>query len=605
MDVMEYPATTRSPDCLLGVERSALGQTWRARCADERLIATLSQQHGISDLLARILAGRGIGVEEAAAYLSPSLRDSLPDPLHLKDMDKAVARIADAVQAGETIGVFGDYDVDGATSSALLARYGAMVRMPVHVHIPDRRTEGYGPNIGGLRGLKEKGASLVLTVDCGTVAFEPLAQARAEGIGVIVLDHHIGAAQLPEAIAVVNPNRLDESSPCGALAAVGVVFLLLVALNRELRQRGYFTNRNEPDLLSLLDLVALGTVCDVVPLKGLNRAFVAQGIKVMQRRGNTGLAALIDHARIDQAMHAYHLGFLLGPRINAGGRVGRAPLGSSLLCTGDAGEAAAMAEELGRYNDERKAIEGMVLEQAVMQAEAQDNRAFLMVAGEGWHPGVIGIVAGRLKERFERPAAVLAIEDGVAKASARSVPGVNLGAAVGAARDADLLLAGGGHSMAAGFSLETEKIPALHAFFEERLGAEVAAHLSGRHVSLDGCVTVEGLRAELAHELRRAEPFGMGNPGPRFAVAGARIVHGDIVKESHLKLLLADAAGGTARVRAMAFRAVGTPLGDMLMSAKGRPLHLAGQLKLDYWQGKEQLSFHIEDAAMALANTTL
>ena len=627
------PAPPLLAPALLGVTASATGLIWRSRCKDERLASAIAQRYGLSDLLSRVLVGRGVGLDQADSYLSPTLRDAMPDPAHLKDMDKAVARLTSAVAAHETIGIFGDYDVDGATSSALLLRYFRALGMDAHAYIPDRKAEGYGPNIAGMRALKAKGCSLILTVDCGALAYEPLREAKAEGLDVIVLDHHIGAAELPEAVAVVNPNRLDESSPLTYLAAVGVVFMTLVALNRELKARlkqearterlrepsaskaspiaehSYEGSRrqperpeksaeqgqikNIPDLMRYLDLVALGTVCDVVPLVGLNRAFVTQGLKVLAQRKNPGLRLLADQARITEAPSAYHLGFLLGPRINAGGRVGRAPLGMELLSGEDESVLAEIAAELSAHNEERRLIEEQVKQEAFMQAERQANRAMLMVAGHGWHEGVIGIVAGRLKEQFDRPAAVMSVENGVAKGSARSVPGVDIGAAVGAARQAGLLLAGGGHAMAAGFSLAETAIPALHEFFESRMREDIAAYLSERHLSLDGVVSASALNAELAHELQRAAPFGMGNAAPRLAVASAKIVKTDILKEQHLRLILEGGA------KAMAFRAVGTPLGDFLMKAGTRRIHLAGSLKLDTWQGREQVSFHIDDAAQS------
>ncbi len=624
------PVSTHAPSSprlisdapLLGVTTSATGLLWRSRCLDERLAAAMAQQHGLPDILARILVGRGVGLEEVEAYLNPTLKDSMPDPAHLRDMDKAVARLLQAVEKKETIGIFGDYDVDGATSSALLLRYFRALGMEAHAYIPDRQKEGYGPNIQGMRALKAQGCSLILTVDCGALAYEPLAQAKAEGLEVIVLDHHMGAAELPEAVAVVNPNRLDETSPLTYLAAVGVVFMTLVALNRALKEHHASPNRHprgsgdpypqtgvmdsrlrgndkearqgyRPNLISFLDLVALGTICDVVPLVGLNRAFVTQGLKILATRNNTGLRLLSDHARISEAPGAYHCGFILGPRINAGGRVGRAGLGMELLSGEEETMLAAIAAELSAYNEQRRAIEEQVLEEATAQAERQSNHAMLMVAGEGWHEGVIGIVAGRLKERFDRPAAVLALSRGIAKGSARSVPGVDLGAAVIAARAQGLLLAGGGHAMAAGFSLQQAHIPDLHAFFESRMREDVASYLSERHLSLDGCVSPAALTVELARELQRAAPYGMGNPTPRIAVTGARIVKLDILKEQHLRLILEGGA------KAMAFRAVGSPLGDFLMKSGARRVHLAGSLKLDTWQGREQVSFHIDDAAEA------
>lgn len=628
---------------ILGVTQSALGQRWQLRSTDERLVLAMQQQAGIPDILARIAAGRGITLDSLASYLNPSLRELLPDPAHLKDMDKAVARLVTAVQQNETIGIFGDYDVDGATSSALLSRYFAAINIKAEIYIPDRQQEGYGPNIGGFRALKAKGCKLIITVDCGAVAYEPLKQAAEEGIDIIVLDHHAGAAELPKAVAIVNPNRLDETSPCGHLAAVGVCFLTLVALNRALREANFFTSptgrgrnsnavsnlispssrggdqgegevfspppdlppqgggtsRQEPNLLDSLDLVALGTVCDVVPLRGINRAFVTQGLKILQRRSNPGLNALSMQARIDAAVAPYHLGFILGPRINAGGRVGRAHLGSELLLGEDEEQLQNIAEELGRYNEERKAIEEMVQEEAVLLAERQANRAIIMVGKEGWHPGVIGIVAGRLKERFERPAAVFSLENGIAKASARSVSGVDFGAAVIAARESGLLLAGGGHAMAAGFSVTADRLDELHAFLESRLEQSVADYFRDRHLSIDGVISANGATLELAHQLDMAAPYGAGNSSPRLVIASAKIVDAKWAADKHLMLWVVDSGGKGRRLRATAFRAKDAPLGNFLLSANNRPIHLAGTLKKDFWQGEERVSFNIDDAAFA------
>ncbi len=587
---MSQPAaiTIDHSDTVLGVECSVLGQRWRWRTTDERAAMAMAQRFGMSDILARILIGRGVTIDTVEDFLSPSLRTSMPDPMQLKDMDKAIARLVQAVEAGETIGVFGDYDVDGATSSALLHGYFSELNIPVEVYIPDRQKEGYGPNIEAFRSLQAKGCQLIVTVDCGAVAFDTLSAAKADGMDVIVLDHHIGAAELPEAVAVVNPNRLDESSPCTYLAAVGVTFMTLVALNTALREQQ--PERRLPDLLSYLDLVALGTVCDVVPLKGMNRALVAQGLKVMQQRKRLGMRVLADVARMEEAPGTYHLGFLMGPRINAGGRVGEADLGIRLLSATDESAARQYALRLDEHNAERKAIELMVQDKAMEQAERQDNRAFIMVAGEGWHQGVIGIVAGRLKERFNRPAAVLSIDGGEAKASARSVPGVDLGATIAAARAEGLLLAGGGHAMAAGFSVAAERIDELHAYMESRMDGDIAEYLRTRAYTVDACVAASGLTAALAHEMAKAAPYGMGNASPRLVIPDARVVKCDILKDVHIRLIL---EGG---VKAMAFKAIGTPLGERLLNHRGRPVHLAGTLKTDVWQGREQVSFHIDDA---------
>jgi single-stranded-DNA-specific exonuclease len=592
---------------------------WKWRTLDERAVLAMSQKLGIPDLLARVLVGRGVTPESAEDFLNPSLRTSMPDPSHLHDMDKAVARLVQAVERGETIGVFGDYDVDGATSSALLCRYLHAIGVACETYIPDRMKEGYGPNTPAFLWLKEQGVSLVVTVDCGAVSFEPIAAAKAAGLDVIVLDHHMGAAQLPEAVAVVNPNRLDETSPCRYLAAVGVTFLTLVALNRALREAGFFGDESEkspspagegamhpprlavkePNLLEFLDLVALGTICDVVPLIGLNRALVKQGLQVMARKQNIGIRALFDAARLDESPTTYHAGFILGPRINAGGRVGESSLGLQILTTTDADEAARLAEKLSLYNAERQAIEATVQEDALALAERQDNRAVLLVAKEGWHEGVIGIVAGRLKDKFHRPTAVVAFRDGIGKGSARSVPGVDLGAAIAAARTEGLLIAGGGHAMAAGFSVAQEKFNAFHDFLEARLGRDAEQYRHQRTLSVDACLNPDAVSLELPDIIAQAGPFGTANPTPRFVLAHCRIMAVDVLKDTHLRVTLACESRKGTRTSAMAFRAVGTPLGDMLLGHRGQPIHLAGQVKKEYWQGQARVSFFIDDAALA------
>lgn len=569
------------------------------RDADERLATALRQTLALPDCVARILASRGVGPEEAEAFLNPSLRTSIPDPSHLLDMDPAAERIASAVMRGETLAIFGDYDVDGATSSALLAQYLRALGSHPLLYIPDRITEGYGPNTPALLGLKARGASVVITVDCGTLSFEPLEAAHAAGLDVIVVDHHIGEARRPRALAVVNPNRLDESSPHGQLAAVGVCFLLIIAVNRALRARNWFASRREPDLRQWLDVVALGTICDVVPLTGLNRALVAQGLKILAGRGNLGLRTLLDVAGVAECPGVYHAGFVLGPRINAGGRVGRADLGVRLLTTDDPAEALQLARELDLHNTERKRIEAEVLEQAVALAEAQDaaGQRVLVVAQRGWHPGVIGIVAGRLKERFYRPVAVIALDGAVGKASARSVPGFDFGAAVISARDAGLLAAGGGHAMAAGFTVEADKIEALSAFFARRLSA-AATGGGGRQLAVDARVSITGANAALVDALERIGPFGQGNPSIRVAVESVVNLKPDIVKEQHVKTLFGDRLS-TMRLPAMAFRATGTPLGEALLATRGQTLDVAGCLRVQEWNGQRSVSLVVDDIRSA------
>jgi single-stranded-DNA-specific exonuclease len=583
-------------DALLGVERSVGGKRWLLRAGDERATLQIAQQLGVPEIIARVLAGRGIDAAAAPQFLEPRLRDLLPDPSHLKDMDKAAARIAAAVREDKLIAVFGDYDVDGATSSALLHRFLTQAGGRVRVYIPDRIKEGYGPNEAALLRLRDEGASVVVTVDCGTTAHAPLAAAAKAGIDVVVIDHHAAEPKLPEAFAVVNPNRLDEASPHRQLAAVGVAFLLAVAVNRALRQGGWFEGRGEPVLLDLLDLVALGTVCDVVPLTGLNRALVAQGLKVIAQRRKAGLVALAEVARVEQRCGTYHLGFLLGPRVNAGGRVGSADLGTRLLTTDDPHEARALAARLDELNRERQAIEAGVLEAAHAQVAAKDGASPLaLAAGDGWHPGVIGIVAGRLREHYERPACVVAFDGDVGKASGRSANGFDLGAAVIAARQAGLLINGGGHSQAAGFTVARAKLAAVEAFLAARIAEHAASGRLVPRMSLDGTLALGAVTTDLVTLLERVGPYGVGNPEPRFAFAGVRVVRADIVGEKHVRCVLADQQGG--RLNAIAFRAVGTTLGESLLQHGGASLHLAGTIRADEWRGERRTQLSIEDAA--------
>ncbi len=585
--------------CLLGVESSLRGKRWESRLADERLGLTLSQGFGLPEILGRALAARGIGMEGAEAYLAPRLRSALPDPSLLQDMDKAVSRILQAIEAGEGIAVFGDYDVDGATSSALLARFFGALGIKLRTYIPDRFAEGYGPNAPALRRLKDEGCSLVLTVDCGATAFEALSAAAESGQDVIVIDHHVVDAELPPAAALVNPNRQDDTSALGQLAAVGVTFLLVVALNRALRESGWYQrqDRAAPDLIDWLDLVALGTVCDVVSLTGLNRAFVSQGLKVMASRRNIGLAALGEAAGVSRPPGTYEAGFLLGPRINAGGRVGTPDLGVRLLATEDLALASDLAARLDELNRERREIEQGVLDQALLQAEEGPKDGLICVAQEGWHAGVIGIVASRLKDRFNLPALVIAEENGIGKGSARSVPGVDLGAEVLAARREGLLVNGGGHAMAAGLTVEAGSIPDLRAFLSERLARRIEESGYRPALGLDGALQVRGANADLVEMLQQMAPFGVGNPEPRFALTGVRIARPQVVGGGHLRCFLQGPDG--ARLKGIAFRAFDDGLGEALAKSGGLPYHLAGKLRPDDWAGPGEVQFIIEDAAPA------
>ncbi|MEE8275641.1 MAG: single-stranded-DNA-specific exonuclease RecJ [Alphaproteobacteria bacterium] len=591
---MSAPAVALEEEAVLGVRRSLRGQRWLARDGDARVGMALAQRLELPEIVGRVLAARGVGLDEAEAFLEPTLKALLPDPSRLRDMDRAAARLARAVEGGEAIAVFGDYDVDGATSAAILARFFAAVGCPIRVYVPDRLREGYGPNAAALMRLRAEGVRVVVTVDCGTTAHDALEVAAEAGLDVIVVDHHVVEPRLPPCFAVINPNRLDEDGSLGQLAAVGVAFLLAVAVNRALRAAGHYRHRPEPDLKHLLDLVALGTVCDMVPLVGLNRAFVRQGLKVMAGRRNAGLAALADLARVSEAPNAYHLGFIIGPRVNAGGRVGKSDLGARLLSTGDAVEAAELARRLDAHNQERKALEREVLDAARHEAEAADAGApLIFVAGEGWHPGVIGIVAGRLVERFHRPACVVALDGAEGKGSGRSVAGVDLGAAVIAARQAGLLTAGGGHPMAAGFTVARAQLGELVQFLAERVAAAMRAVVPT--LSLDGAMTVGGADLGLVTALERLAPFGAGNAEPRFALPAARLVRADVVGDGHVRGVLADGGGG--RLKAIAFRAAGEPMGEALMNAQGRPLHLAGRVRRDTWRGGSAVQFMIDDAA--------
>src|SRR5712671_183008 len=581
----------------LGIERSVCGRLWRLRDADAGLAAAISERHGLSEIVGRLLAQRGVGIDEAPGFLAPRLRDGLPDPAHLRDMDRAVARLLRAVQEAEPIVVFGDYDVDGATSAALLLRFFAAIGARASLYVPDRMREGYGPNAPALLRLKADGAAVVVTVDCGATAHEPLAAAAEAGLDVIVVDHHVTEPRLPPALAQINPNRLDDDSPHGVLAAVGVAFLLAVALNRALREAGWYRNRAEPDLLQWLDLVALGTVCDVVPLSGINRVLVSQGLRVMRRAANPGMQALAAVAGKTGPLDAYQLGFVLGPRVNAGGRVGAADLGARLLSTDDPALAAELAQRLDAYNRERREIEAQTLKAAIAQVEtAPQSPALVFAAAAGWHPGVIGIVAARLKDRYERPACVVALADGFGRGSGRSVPGVALGPAVIAARQAGLLVNGGGHAMAAGFTVAADNLEKLRAFLAERLGDGRDGERLKPELAIDGALSAEGAVGGLIDHLDALAPFGAANPEPRFAFPGLVVAHVEPVGTGHLRCTLGDPLG-TACLKAIAFRVAETPLGAFVAAARGRRIHVAGHLRRDDYRGGDAVQLVIDDAA--------
>ncbi|MFT3986243.1 single-stranded-DNA-specific exonuclease RecJ [Aestuariivirga sp.] len=585
----------------LNVERSLTGRRWEARLKDQRLAEAISQRHELPDMLGRVLAARGVGIEEAEAFLNPTLRRLMPQPSALRDMEKGAGRIADAVMAGERIGVISDYDVDGVSSAAILLLFLRAVGSDAKVHIPDRITEGYGPSAEAVRTLKDQGSSLLVTLDCGVMAHDPLAHAAELGLETVIVDHHQASATLPQAFAVINPNRQDDVSGFGYLCAAGVTMILIATINKLLRARGWYGEaRAEPNMLQWLELVALATVCDVVPLKGLNRAYVTQGLKIMGRRENVGLSALSDVARLKRKPDPYALGFVLGPRLNAAGRIGHAKLALNLLITRDKGEAYGLAEQLERLNRERQEIELAVVDAAHRQAEAAMGRegraAVLVVAGEGWHPGVVGLAAARLKERFALPAFVLAQAKGaaVAAGSGRSISGVDLGAAVRAAFEAGLIEKGGGHAMAAGLTVAMERLGDLRGFLDDALAEQVKA-ASNRSLLIDGALSAGGATLDLIELLEQAGPYGAGNPSPMFAFPAHRVVFADRAGGDHVRATLAASDG--RRIKAIAFRALGSSLGEALLAERDFPLHIAGRLTVDDWGSSHVPALHIEDAA--------
>ncbi|MDD7908430.1 single-stranded-DNA-specific exonuclease RecJ [Pseudovibrio exalbescens] len=591
---------------VLGVTRSSAGRIWRERIdgTQNAQALALSQRTGLPDVVGKVLIGRDVGLEEADRFLDPSLKDLMPDPSSLQDMDKAATRIADALHAGTPLAVFGDYDVDGATSTALLLRYFRALNVEPQFYIPDRIIDGYGPNPTAISQLHDGGARLLITVDCGSTSFEAFDEARRVGLEVVVIDHHQVGETFPDVTALVNPNRQDDLSGQGHLAAVGVTFLFLVALNRELRKRGV---TNLPDLMALLDLVALGTVCDVVPLKGLNRAYVVKGLQVMHQRRNVGLAALADISRVNGKPTPYHLGFMLGPRINAGGRIGDSALGAKLLVSGSREEAEHIAATLERLNQERQAIEAIMLEegegQAFQKLDANgEPPAILLTGADNWHPGVVGLIASRLKERYRRPSFAIAFnEEGVGTGSGRSITGVDLGAAVRAAVEAGLLEKGGGHAMAAGLTVKREKLAEVEAFLSAQLSEAVGIAAQDHELTIDGVLAPSGATLDLLETLERAGPYGASHPEPIFAFPSVRIKYADVIGKGHVRVTIATNDGGN--LKAIAFKAEDQPLGRALLEARGKNLHLAGVLSIDTWQGQAKAQLRILDAADPTTST--
>ncbi|WP_300529926.1 single-stranded-DNA-specific exonuclease RecJ [Maricaulis sp.] len=599
-DTLEMDQSQDAP--LLGVSASLLGKSWRLRTGSEDDVSRIVREQRIEDVLARLIVARGIGPDDAARFLTPRLKDYFPDPSSFADMDKAASLLWDALEAKRSIAVFADYDVDGATSAAQLIRWMRTQGAAPRHYVPDRIEEGYGPNIAAFERLHQDGVELVITVDCGAAAHSALEAAAGIGLEVIVVDHHLMDGAFPPSAALVNPNRPDDQSDCGHMAAAGVTYILLAALNREGRRRGHIDQSNAPDLLAFADLAALGTVCDVVPLTGINRAIVAQGLKVMSRWDQTGLAALAEIAGISEPASVYHAGFLLGPRINAGGRVGQADLGVQLLTTDSSEDATRHARRLDLSNTERRAIEAEVLDAAIAQVERQGaDRAVLVAAGEGWHPGVIGVVAGRIKERFDKPSIVIGIDrdaqPAVGKGSGRSVPGVNLGGAIAAAREAGLLLSGGGHAMAGGLTVNPDAINALIEFLDARLAPELAAAEDARTRWIDGILSPAAATLDLCRSIETLGPFGQGNPEPRFVMPDVRVTYAKRVGSDHVRASLEGSDG--ARVAAIGFRLADLPAGEALLRASDQRLHIAGRLKINAWQGRESVQLQIEDIAPA------
>lgn len=585
----------------LNVAQSVSGKSWTDRLdvAAARTATAISQQTGLSEIVARIMAGRGVSIEEAERFLEPSIRDLMPDPSTLTAMDETATRLADAITANEKIALFGDYDVDGASSCALMTRYLAAFNIIPDTHIPDRIFEGYGPNVAAMDKLIDNGASLIITLDCGTTSEEPIAHARKRGADVLVIDHHLADRELPPATALVNPNRPDDVSGLGYLAAAGVTFMVLVATSRELRGRG---QSGLPDLMQLVDLVALATICDVVPLIGLNRAFVRRGLEIMRQGNNAGIAALALAARASGPLNPYHLGFLIGPRINAGGRIGDAALGTKLLSSSDEAEVTEIAARLDELNTERRRIEIEAVDEAIATAEAEigagEGPPVLVLASENWHPGVVGLVASRLKDRFGRPAFAIALaRDGKGTGSGRSVPGVDLGSAVIGAVDTGLIAKGGGHAMAAGITLAQSEITAFRAYLCEELAEAVTKARSQKSLSIDAAITARAASTDFVHLIEKAGPYGAGNATPIFAFPSHKIKFADVVGAGgHVRFTLVSADG--ARLKGIAFRAAETPLGQLLLDARdGRTLHVCGTIGIDYWQGREQVQIRAIDAA--------
>ena len=577
---------------------SVLGKVWQPKHLDERKIAAIIQRRAdMSDVVVKLLVGKNIDIEEIDVFIDPKIKHFLPDPFHLKDMDKGVARIVDAILSNQSICVLGDYDVDGATSSALLRRFFRDIGVDIDVYIPDRILEGYGPSAEIMNKLKQKGIDLVITVDCGASAYDAINAANDIGVNIIVIDHHMMAEAPPQAVAVINPNRLDETSEYGYLAAVGVSFLFVVAICRKLRDIGFWVDKSEPDLLQYIDLVALGTVCDVMPLMKLNRAFVSQGLKILATRQNIGLRTISDLARVDSFPTTYHLGFVIGPRINAGGRVGRSILGSNILSTDSEEEAYKIATELEEYNVKRKEIEQNVLSEATAMADLSNDDNLIFVYGNGWHPGVIGIVAGRLKEKYQKPVAVISVIDGIGKASCRSVKGVDFGSKVVDAKFRGIIDVGGGHAMAAGFTIQEHKLEDLKQFLSTSMRNEYQQFLQHRVSEYDIDISLASLNLDFVSEMSMLGPFGNDNPEPLLCLNNVKIVAPRIVGQKHASCVLINDAQGYGKsksVKAIAFGAMENALGEFLLTVRS-PISLIGYAQINHYNDEQNVQFIIRD----------
>ena len=586
---------------------SILGLKWHQKQFDERLSNVIYQRFNISEVVSNLLSSREISLDEVENFLDPKIKTSLPDPFELSGMDEAVSHVIDAVKKNKKITIFADYDVDGATSAAILKRFFREVGIDVGIYIPDRVLEGYGPNSQALLNLKKTGSDLVITLDCGTVAFKPLEDAHAAGLDIIVIDHHLGVLERPKSIAVINPNLLDEKFPHKNLCAAGVTFLFAVAINKKLREENFYAGKKEPNLLNLLDLVALGTVCDVMSLTGLNRAFVSAGLKILKARKNLGLREICDLAGLDEEPSAYHLGFIIGPRINAGGRVGKSDLGARILSSEDEEEVKDIALLLENYNKQRKEIEVQVLDEAVKALESgvggfTKNDPVIFAVSKNWHQGVIGIVASRLKDLYGKPVAVIAIDDEgkKGKASCRSISGIDFGGEILNARLNCLLLEGGGHAMAGGFSVEPEKISQLHQFFCKNLGEKVTEICAQKTAEFDIALDLPQVNIELLKELAKLEPFGVGNHRPKFILRDVVKVKANLIgkTQEHISCIFSckSAVGFSGNIQGISFRSAGTPIGETLLSAKSnKPISLVGTLNINSWMGVEKVQMIIED----------